>query len=370
MGATASEHRRRWRLVAEFLGLGLAAPGSSRRLGKPLTRTWVFHQKELGTSPIVFVPGHSYFVIGQASSAMDFLAWIAMNSNHYHLFEALSHSRLYQDYERAFREAARLPLSLRPVESWQLPHHGRRGENPFCAVMVQTSRACSACLQVHQKLAERSRQQPCTLRCPHGLCETAVPVRTGEHLIGFLQTGQVFRKRPTPAQFDHAATLLADWGVRMGRQQLQDSYFRTPVVSPAWYDSAVQLLSVFAQHLSAVGNQLLVQQQNAEPPMIKRAKEFILERQTDNLRLGQVARAVNASPFYFCKMFKKITGLNFTDYLARVRIEKAKNLLLNQNLRVSEIAYAVGFQSLTHFNRVFKRIVGESPTAYRSQVNS
>jgi AraC-like DNA-binding protein len=67
-------------------------------------------------------------------------------------------------------------------------------------------------------------------------------------------------------------------------------------------------------------------------------------------------------------MFKKATGINFTDYLSRVRTERAKNLLLNPNLRVSEIAYEVGFQSLTHFNRVFKRILGQSPTEYRGQL--
>ena len=78
-----------------------------------------------------------------------------------------------------------------------------------------------------------------------------------------------------------------------------------------------------------------------------------------------MSKAVNTSPFYFCKMFKKATGLNFTEYVCRVRIERAKNLLLNPNLRISEIAYQVGFQSLTHFNRVFKKIVGEAPTEYR-----
>ena len=48
--------------------------------------------------------------------------------------------------------------------------------------------------------------------------------------------------------------------------------------------------------------------------------------------------------------------MTFTDYLGRVRVEKAKSLLLNPNLRISEIAYAVGFQSLTHFNRVFREL--------------
>jgi len=60
--------------------------------------------------------------------------------------------------------------------------------------------------------------------------------------------------------------------------------------------------------------------------------------------------------------------LTFTDYLARVRIEKAKTLLLDPNRRVSEVAYEVGFQSLTHFNRVFRKLAGESPTSYRKAV--
>jgi AraC-like DNA-binding protein len=51
-----------------------------------------------------------------------------------------------------------------------------------------------------------------------------------------------------------------------------------------------------------------------------------------------------------------------------VRIEKARTLLLNPNLRISEIAYEVGFQSLTHFNRVFKKLLGQSPTEFRTHL--
>ena len=51
-----------------------------------------------------------------------------------------------------------------------------------------------------------------------------------------------------------------------------------------------------------------------------------------------------------------------------MRVEKAKSLLPNPNLRISEIAYDIGFQSLTHFNRVFKRITGQSPTSYRQRL--
>jgi len=140
------------------------------------------------------------------------------------------------------------------------------------------------------------------------------------------------------------------------------------VLSPQQHDGVVKLLAIFGQHISMVSNQILVQRASAEPPSITRAKQFIQENQAEDLSLGMVAKAVNMSTFYFCKMFKKAAGLNFTDYVSRVRVEKARNLLLNRNLRISEIAYEIGFQSLTHFNRVFKKITGQSPTEYRSQL--
>jgi YesN/AraC family two-component response regulator len=197
-----------------------------------------------------------------------------------------------------------------------------------------------------------------------------VPVRTGDRLVGFLQTGQIFRKKPTEAQYRRSVRLMAEWGMETEGDQLKRAYFGTRVLSPRQHDGAVKLLSIFAQHISMVSNQILIQRENAEPPVITRARQYIHENQTEDLSLGQVARSVNTSVFYFCKMFKKSTGLNFTDYMSRIRVEKAKNLLLNRNLRISEIAYEVGFQSLTHFNRVFKKILGQSPSDYRGQLIS
>ncbi len=289
-------------------------------------------------------------------------------NNHDQLVEALTGSTVYQDYERAFNEATGLALALRPVESWQLPHHGRRKENPFCAMMAQKSRACAACLQIQQRLAETAVHEPQTLTCQLGLCDTAVPVRLGERLVGYLQTGQVFRKKPTAAQCDCTLRLARQWGVEVNEAELEKAYLNTRVLSSKEHEAIVKLLRIFAQHLSMLSNQLVVQQENAEPPAITRAKQYIREHQSEELPLGQVAKAVNMSTFYFCKIFKKATGTNFTDYVSRVRVERARNLLLNPNLRISEIAYEVGFQSLTHFHRVFKKLLGQSPTEYRGQV--
>jgi AraC-like DNA-binding protein len=286
------------------------------------------------------------------------------------LVRSLTNSKIYQDYERAFSETTGLPVSLRPVESWQLPHHGKRHENPFCAMMAGKSRACAACLRLQQRLSESAGNEPQTMTCELGLSDTAVPIRLGERLVGFLQTGQVFRKKPTESQFNRTARLTAEWGLQIETNRLKEAYFGTKVLSSKQHAGVVKLLAIFAQHISMVSNQILVQRDNAEPPAVVRARQFIQENQAENLSLGQVAKAVNMSTFYFCKTFKKATGLNFTSYVSRVRIEKARNLLLNRNLRISEIAYEIGFQSLTHFNRVFKKITGQSPTEYRGQLVS
>jgi AraC-like DNA-binding protein len=291
-------------------------------------------------------------------------------NDHKQLIEALVNSSLYQDYERSFSEATGLPVALRPVESWQLPYHGRRQENDFCALVAQKSRACSNCLQTQQHLSESARFEAQTINCAFGLSETAVPVRMGDEVIGFLQIGQVFRRPPTPAQFERVYRLANRWGLAVPREQLRRAYFGSRVLAGRQHEHLVRLLGIFAQHLSLITNQVFVQQQNAEPPVITRAKEYIAAHQAEDLTLAQVARAVNTSTFYFCKIFRRVTGLNFTDYVSRVRIEKARNLLLNRNLRISEIAYEVGFQSLTHFNRVFKRILGVSPTKYRDRLPS
>lgn len=282
--------------------------------------------------------------------------------------ESLSRSQIYQDYERAFSKTTGLPLTLRPVEPWHMVHKGKKYENPFCALMAESNKTCAACLETQQKIATAAGHGPRTVKCFAGLCDTGVPVSVGDEVVGFLQTGQIHLQKPTKKQFNRTASDLVNWGLKVDLRKLEEAYFQTRVLTPKQYESLIHLLTIFAQHLALVSNQLMVRKENAEPPAITKAKQYIQEHQADEISLGDVAGAVNTSTFYFCKMFKKSTGINFTEYLARVRVEKAKNLLLNPNHRISEVAFASGFQSLSHFNRVFRRIAGQSPTRYREKL--
>jgi AraC-like DNA-binding protein/ligand-binding sensor protein len=305
---------------------------------------------------------------GPLDALRRFRYWWCMAADDKQLIQQLTGTALYRDYERAFSAATGMPLALRAVEHWQMALHGKEHENPFCARMAQANSSCAACLEVQQKLGENPGEEAKTVTCFAGLADAAVPVRVGERLIGFLQTGQVMLDKPRKAKFDRTARQLVKWGLDVDLREAQEAYFHTKVLTKKQFASMLRLLTIFGQHLSLLSNQLVASSQRAEPQAVTRARDFIAKNQGRDLSLREVAQAVNTSTYYFCKLFKKATGLTFTDYLSRVRIEKAKNLLMNPNLRVSEIAYEVGFQSLTHFNRMFRKVAGQSPSDFRESL--
>ena len=277
----------------------------------------------------------------------------------------LSRSQIFKDYEQAFSEAMGLPLNIRSHHSWSPAHHGKTDHDSFAAILARFNQARAACLRAQ---TDASRELASTTRTATwfaGLSESAVPVYVGDHILGFLETGEVMLKNPTKKHFASITRQLRAWGYKTDWKQLERAYFRSCVLSPIRYRAMLRLLSLFAQHLSILSNQLAVRREKDETTNMTRARRFIEDHQAEPLSLGRIAQVANISRHYFCKMFKKATGMNFIDYLSRVRVEKSKALLLNPNSRISEAAFACGFQSMTNFNREFKRIVGRSPTQFR-----
>jgi AraC-like DNA-binding protein/ligand-binding sensor protein len=285
------------------------------------------------------------------------------------LIQALLRSRLFRDYENVFTRATGLPLTLRPREYWQLAHHGKKQENPFCALLAERPATLAVCLQSHESMIRHTGVLPHSVTCPFGLTETAVPVKLGEKTIGYLRIGQVLRHTLVKSDTAKVARVLSKHGVRF-TNEIRDAWEKNLRTPPDKYNAIVRLLTFFAEQLSALSNQIMLEKEKAEPLLVRKAREYIAENRTESLSLTNVARASGASVFHFCKVFKRTTGLRFTDYVARVRLEDAKSELLNPNRRISEIAYDVGFQSLTQFNRVFKRIFGQSPTQFRAHLSS
>lgn len=285
------------------------------------------------------------------------------------LTNMLLRSRLFRDYEIVFTRATGLPLTLRPVEYWQLAHHGKKHENPFCALLAERPATLAVCLRAHQNMIDHTGLLPHSVTCPFGLTETAIPINLGPRVIGYLRIGQVLRHTPAESDESKVGRELQRHGV-LFTQELRKAWSKNPLIFPGRYDAIVRLLTFFGQQLSGLANQLVIESQNIQPPIVQKAREYIHKHKTEELSLADVAKAAGASVFHFCKVFHKTTGLTFTDYIARVRLEDARTQLLNPSRRISEIAYDVGFQSLTQFNRTFKRVFGQSPTQFRARLSS
>lgn len=282
--------------------------------------------------------------------------------------ERLKESQIFRDYEQAFAASTGLPLALRAVGEIATPMRGRKNENPFCALLAKTNKSCAACLEFQSQVEAQAGLEPKTLKCFAGLCDSAVPIRVGENVVAFLQTGQILLNQPSRREFTRLTEQLLKWGTEVDVKRLEELYFQTRVLKREQYEAVLRLLHIFAQHLAALSNQLAMRQAQQESPQMAKARAYIESHQHQEISLHEVASAVNMSAFYFCKTFKHATGLTFTDYLARVRIEKVKNLLLNPHKRISEAAFEAGFQSLSQFNRVFRRVTGEAPTAWREKL--
>jgi AraC-like DNA-binding protein/ligand-binding sensor protein len=281
----------------------------------------------------------------------------------------LQSSPLFRAYQEAFEATTGLPLVLREAGSFRTPMEGSKKVNRFCVLMTENNKTCAACLQLQERLEAEATQQPKTLECYAGLSESAVPIRVGDAVLGYLQTGQVFFKTPGKRQFNAITSGIDSGSTGAHWRALKSAYHQTRVMTLKQYDAILQLLVIFAGHLATVSNQILMSGVVAEPSAISLARAFITQHHGEALGLADVARAVRVSACYFCRIFRKATGLTFTEYLARERVEAVKRMLRDANIRVSEAAYAAGFQSLSQFNRVFLRIEGEAPRIYRERLH-
>jgi len=98
---------------------------------------------------------------------------------------------------------------------------------------------------------------------------------------------------------------------------------------------------------------------------IHRIHEFLMKNYQNEIDLEEVADIVHMAPASVCRFFKSSTGLTVFEYLNKIKIEYACQLLLNTDLNIVDISYDCGFNNLSHFNKQFKKFIGKTPTQFR-----
>lgn len=100
--------------------------------------------------------------------------------------------------------------------------------------------------------------------------------------------------------------------------------------------------------------------------LVNCALQYMEEHYRENLKLADVAGQLYVSQWYLSRLLNRYTNQNFSDILNGIRVEKAKELLEDSSLRISDVAAMVGFQSLTHFSKVFRKKEGVPAREYRN----
>ncbi len=102
------------------------------------------------------------------------------------------------------------------------------------------------------------------------------------------------------------------------------------------------------------------------PEWIHRIKEYLYFEQVEKLTLDNLAKEANVHPVHLSRSFPKYFNCSLSEYIRKIRIEKSFQLLLNSNMRLTDISYACGFSDQSHFSRCFKTAGGMSPKAFRN----
>ena len=103
------------------------------------------------------------------------------------------------------------------------------------------------------------------------------------------------------------------------------------------------------------------------PACLRRVKELVDAKIEEELRIGEMAESAGLSTAHFSQMFRRSTGESPHQFVLRQRVERAKEMLRSQRMRILDVAIACGFKTQQHFARVFRRMSGVSPTEYRHE---
>jgi AraC-like DNA-binding protein len=240
--------------------------------------------------------------------------------------------------------------------------------NPLCQIIRNTpegARRCEGCDRRHHALAGRDGHSK-LYTCHAGFLDFAIPIMIqGEH-VATISSGQVLPEKPTPRARAQTLRRLGWLGVPLSR--LRAAYKGAPWLPRDRLTEVMNLLELFSRQMISSAWRIRELEASQQRPEIRAAQALVEKRFTDpELALEEAATAVGLSVAHFSNLFHKRTGVTFTHYVQTRRIEEAKRLLAETDRSITDICYACGFNSLTHFNRVFRRGTGGSPTDYRQQ---
>jgi AraC-like DNA-binding protein len=225
---------------------------------------------------------------------------------------------------------------------------------------------CQGILVSAERKASRSGQA-LQYRCPAGLEKVLVPVMVDGKHLGNLLAGPFSTGTLDAPRLQRLTRNLKQWGLESQVDGLRASWSGSLAMTAEKVRAVEALLEMFAQYLADAAKKIAAHEDASPSPLLQKIEAHLADAGQQALTVRELAERLHISPCHFCRFFKKQTGVTFTQYRTRLRVESAKRLLLDPHRRITEVAYEAGFDSIPYFNRAFRRLAGCSPTEFRSR---
>ena len=282
-------------------------------------------------------------------------------------FQHLIRSREFAEFALILKKVAGLSMALNtPDAQFNCTGVPRDPGNPICR-MIRRSKSglprCETCDRVHHVKAGFSGKAKLYI-CHAGFYDMAVPILVKGVHVATISSGQVLPEPPSEQGYQRMKKRMA-W-LDVPDRRLRQAYRQAPWLPRERLTHVMNLIELFARQICESANRIRELEARLLHPGIRRAQALVESRFRDaGLTLAETAAAAGLSAAHFSQLFHKHTGVTFTRYVQARRVAEAKALLTQSDRSITDICFACGFNSLTHFNRVFRRGAGASPRQYR-----
>ena len=285
-------------------------------------------------------------------------------------FAELAESKEFEEFFHIVSALTGIKLALLdPVQpTWDRAKllHERSSENLLCQLIQRNVDGRAACEQcdLEHALSVSCVKKGFSYGCHAGLTDIVVPICIDGRHIATMSGGQVLTEPPSEEGFEHFLKQNQQYG--LDRDTVRKLYFQCPWLPEDKLQQVLNLLSFFCNYFVEIGERLKKVANDTKHASVYRAIDYMEEKFHESLTLGEVARRAFLSPAYFSHVFRETTSTCFAHYLQQIRIREAKRLLRQTDRTVTSVAFDSGFNNLSHFNRVFRKLEGISPTQYRN----
>lgn len=300
----------------------------------------------------------------------------------------------FQKIQDCLAEASDMALVTVDYQGTPITRHSRCSE--YCSLVRSVPPLNDLCRKCDARggLEAARLGKPYVYLCHMGVLDLAIPVVVEGHYIGAVLAGQVVPQeggtesgleRIVESHYEDVAPTTAERLRALALRLPSMSLERVNIVANMIFQITnyiieealikIKLNESWEQSLTQVPEPVSVLRLQSDIPVqrpvyntliLKPALEFIQNNYEKRILLDDMASLCNISSSYFSKLFNKITGDSFSNYINRVRINRACELLSTTDTPITIIALDLGFEDNSYFDKVFKKFIGVAPSVYKA----